>query len=170
MQTNKSFFTFLIALGVFGIVNTEFGVVGILPQISERFQISASQAGLLVSMFALIIALSGPFMTLLFSGINRKKILSGVLAVFAISNLISAFAPTFTALLLSRLLPAVLHPVYFSVAFAAAASSVPKEQCTNAVAKVFMGLTVGMVLGTFRLHRLLGISFHLKPLFYFLPE
>ncbi|GIP21935.1 MFS transporter [Paenibacillus sp. J22TS3] len=147
MQRNKSLFIFFIALGVFGIANTELGVVGILPQISECFQVSASQAGLLVSMFALIIAISGPFMTLLFSGINRKKILCGVLAVFAISNLISAFAPTFTALLLSRLLPAFLHPVYFSVAFVAAASSVPKEQSTNAVAKVFMGLTVGMVIG-----------------------
>lgn len=67
MRLNKSFSTYAIALGVFGITNTEFGIVGILPRITNHFQISASQAGMLVSMFALIIAISGPFMTLLFS-------------------------------------------------------------------------------------------------------
>ncbi|MET3211211.1 UNVERIFIED_CONTAM: DHA1 family inner membrane transport protein [Paenibacillus sp. PvR008] len=46
-----------------------------------------------------------------------------------------------------RILPAFLHPVYFSVAFSAAASSVPKEQSAKAVSRVFTGLTVGMVLG-----------------------
>ncbi|GMX61862.1 MFS transporter [Paenibacillus elgii] len=166
MQMNKSFLTFSIALGVFGIINTELGIVGILPQIAEHFQISASQAGTLVSMFALIIAVSGPFMTLLFSGINRKKILAGVLAVFAISNLFSAFAPTFTALLLFRLLPAFLHPVYFSVAFAAAASSVSKEQSATAVAKVFIGLTVGMVIGV-PITSFIGDQFSLKAAFLF---
>ncbi|WP_163853579.1 MFS transporter [Paenibacillus elgii] len=166
MQTKKSFLTFPIALGVFGIINTEFGIVGILPQIAEHFQISTSQAGMLVSMFALIIAVSGPFMTLLFSGINRKKILAGVLAVFAISNLFSAFAPTFTALLLFRLLPAFLHPVYFSVAFAAAASSVAKEQSATAVAKVFIGLTVGMVIGV-PITSFIGDQFSLKAAFLF---
>ncbi|MDT3427122.1 putative MFS family arabinose efflux permease [Paenibacillus forsythiae] len=138
---------YIIALGVFGIVNTELGVVGILPQISDRFNVSASQAGMLVSMFALIIALSGPFATLLFSGINRKTILGLVVVVFAISNLVSAFSSTYSVLMLCRVFPAFLHPVYFSVAFAAAASSVPKEQSAAAVAKVFTGLTVGMVLG-----------------------
>ncbi|KZE73171.1 arabinose ABC transporter permease [Paenibacillus elgii] len=166
MQTKKSFLAFPIALGVFGIINTEFGIVGILPQIAEHFQISTSQAGMLVSMFALIIAVSGPFMTLLFSGINRKKILAGVLAVFAISNLFSAFAPTFTALLLFRLLPAFLHPVYFSVAFAAAASSVAKEQSATTVAKVFIGLTVGMVIGV-PITSFIGDQFSLKAAFLF---
>lgn len=87
MRLNKSFPTYAIALGVFGITNTEFGIVGILPRITTNFQISPSQAGMLVSMFALIIAISGLFMTLLFSGINRKKILAGVLVVFTISTL-----------------------------------------------------------------------------------
>lgn len=75
---NKSVPTFLIAFGVFGITNTEFGIVGILPQIAHFFHIRAAQAGMLVSMFALIIAISSPFMTLLFSGMNPKKILIGL--------------------------------------------------------------------------------------------
>lgn len=163
---NKSFPTYAIALGVFGITNTEFGIVGILPRITNNFQISAYQAAMLVSMFALIIAISGPFMTLLFSGINRKKVLAGVLVVFTISNLFSAFAPSYNALMMFRLLPAFLHPVYFSVAFAAAASSVSKEQSTIAVAKVFTGLTVGMVLGV-PVTSFIGDQFSLEAAFLF---
>ncbi|MEK3947599.1 MFS transporter [Paenibacillus sp. FSL H7-0703] len=166
MRLNKSFPTYAIALGVFGITNTEFGIVGILPKVTTNFQISASQAGMLVSMFALIIAISGPFMTLLFSGINRKKILAGVLVVFTISNLFSAFAPSYNALMMFRLLPAFLHPVYFSVAFAAAASSVSKEQSAIAVAKVFNGLTIGMVLGV-PVTSFIGDQFSLEAAFLF---
>lgn len=166
LSTNKSVPTFPIAFGVFGITNTEFGIVGILPQIAHFFHIRAAQAGMLVSMFALIIAISSPFMTLLFSRMNRKRILAGVLAIFAISNLASAFAPNYTVLLFSRLLPAFLHPVYFSVAFAAAAGSVSKEQSAKAVAKVFIGLTVGMVLGV-PLTSFIGDQFSLQAAFLF---
>ncbi|WP_342428806.1 MFS transporter [Paenibacillus sp. FSL L8-0158] len=166
MRLNKSFPTYAIALGVFGITNTEFGIVGILPRITTNFQISPSQAGMLVSMFALIIAISGLFMTLLFSGINRKKILAGVLVVFTISTLFSAFAPSYNALMMFRLLPAFLHPVYFSVAFAAAASSVSKEQSAIAVAKVFNGLTIGMVLGV-PVTSFIGDQFSLEAAFLF---
>jgi MFS transporter, DHA1 family, inner membrane transport protein len=162
----KSLFTSIIALGVFGITNTEFGVVGILPQITKHFQVSVSQAGMLVSLFALIIAISGPFMTLFFSGMNRKKILAGVLAIFTISNVLSAFAPNYTTLLFLRLLPAFFHPVYFSVAFAAAAGSVPKEQRAAAVARVFTGLTVGMVLGV-PITSFMGDQFSLEAAFLF---
>ncbi|WP_433945336.1 MFS transporter [Paenibacillus sp. SN-8-1] len=166
MQSKKSFLTYAIALGVFGITNTEIGIVGILPIITDKFHIGASQAGMLVSMFALIIAISGPFMTLLFSGVNRKKILAGVLVVFTISNLLSAFASSYNVLMMVRLIPAFLHPVYFSVAFAAAASSVPKEQSAVAVAKVFTGLTVGMVLGV-PITSFIGDQFSLEAAFLF---
>ncbi|KQX48784.1 MULTISPECIES: MFS transporter [unclassified Paenibacillus] len=162
----KSYISSIIAIGIFGIINTELGVVGTLPQITQHFRISVSQAGLLVSLFALVIAIFGPFMTLLFSGVNRKNILAGVLAIFAISNLGSAFAPNYTVLLLFRILPAFLHPVYFSVAFTAAASSVPKDQSTKAVAKVFTGVTVGMVLGI-PITSFIGNQFSLESSFLF---
>lgn len=166
LYANKTFFTYAIALGVFGITNTEFGIVGILPKIAEHFQISVSQAGMLVSMFALIIAIFGPFMTLLLSGINRKWVLISVLIVFTIANIFSAFAPSYEALMIFRLLPAFLHPVYFSVAFAAAASSVPKEQSAIAVGKVFTGLTIGMVLGV-PITAFIGDQFSLEIAFLF---
>ncbi|NOU98637.1 MFS transporter [Paenibacillus planticolens] len=144
---NKTLLIYILALGIFGIINTEMGVIGLLPQISEQFGVSVSTAGLLVSLFALVIAISGPFMPLFFSGINRKKAMLFVLAVFVITNLFSAFSHSFTMLLITRIIPAFLHPVYFSLAFVAAASSVSKEHTAKAVSKVFMGVTAGMVLG-----------------------
>ncbi|WP_233277524.1 MFS transporter [Paenibacillus durus] len=95
-----------------------------------------------------------------------KKILAGVIAVFAIANLVSAFAPNYSVLLFCRILPAFLHPVYFSLAFAAAASSVPKEQSATAVSRVFTGLTVGMVLGV-PFISFIGDQFSLEAAFLF---
>jgi MFS transporter, DHA1 family, inner membrane transport protein len=144
---SKSWIVIFIAFGIFGIINAELGVIDILPQVSEKYGVGPSQAGMLVSLFALIIALFGPAMTLLFSGVNHKKMMAWVLAIFTISNIISAFAPNYTVLLILRIIPAFLHPVYFSAAFIAAANSVGKEQSTKAIAKVFMGVTAGMVFG-----------------------
>ncbi|MEW9699465.1 MFS transporter [Paenibacillus sp. SI8] len=148
MPTYKTLIVYILAFGVFGIINTEMGVIGILPQIAQQFNISASQAGLLVSLFALAVAISGPVMPLLFSGMNRKTAMLMVIGLFVITNVVSVFAPNFATLLFARIVPAFLHPVYFSVAFVAAANTVSQEQVTRVTAKVFMGVTAGMVIGT----------------------
>ncbi|WP_028778398.1 MFS transporter [Shimazuella kribbensis] len=145
---HKTLIIYILAFGVFGIINTEMGVIGILPQIAEQFNISASQAGLLVSLFALAVAVAGPIMPLLFSGINRKTAMLLVIGIFVITNVISVFATDFTILLIARIIPAFLHPVFFAVAFVAAANTVSKEQVAKVNAKVFMGVTAGMVIGT----------------------
>ncbi|MGN8273605.1 MFS transporter [Pseudomonas sp. SMN5] len=138
---------FFIALGLFGVYTIEFGVVGILPVIIERYSVSASQAGYLVGLFALIIALFGPFMVLLLSRYNRKRILTVSLFIFAGSSALSAYAPNYETLAILRIIPAFFHPVYFSLAFVAAVSLYPKDQATQATAKAFVGTSMGMVLG-----------------------
>ncbi|MGX4587174.1 MFS transporter [Paenibacillus chitinolyticus] len=148
MTRYKSFIVYILAFGIFGIINTEMGVIGILPQIAEQFGISVSQAGLLVSLFALAVAISGPVIPLLFSGMNRKTVMLLVIGSFVVTNVISVYAPNFAVLLAARILPAFLHPVYFAVAFVAAANTVSKEEVTRVTARVFMGVTAGMVIGT----------------------
>lgn len=93
---------FFIALGIFGIINTELGVVGILPMVMEKYNVTAGLAGMLVSSFALIIALFGPWMTLLLSRLNRKTALTGILIIFAASNLMSVLLRIFICLWLSE--------------------------------------------------------------------
>lgn len=137
----------ILTLGVFGIINTEMGVIGILPLIAETFNVSVPAAGWTVSMFALVVAFSGPIMPALFSGINRKKVMLFALSIFVISNIISMITSSFTVLLIARAIPAFLHPVYVSMAFTVAAASVSKKDAPKAVSKIFIGVSAGMVLG-----------------------
>lgn len=138
---------FILTAGVFGIINTEMGVVGILPQIAETFRISVPDAGWTVGLFALIVALSAPVMPMLFSRVNRRTVMLLALGTFTLSNLVSAFTDSFTVVLIARAIPAFLHPVYVSMAFTVAAASAGKAGAPRAVARVFIGVSAGMVLG-----------------------
>lgn len=69
------------------------------------------------------------------------------LGLFTLSNIISMLTTNFTVLLIARILPAFLHPVYVSMAFTVAAASVSKEKAPKAVSRVFVGVSAGMVLG-----------------------
>lgn len=138
---------FILTFGVFGILNTEMGVIGIMPLIADDFNVSITKAGLIVSLFALAVAISGPTLPLLFSGMNRKKVMLLVLGIFFLGNVVSAITTNFTILLIARVVPAFFHPIYVSLAFTVAAASVSKEDGPKAVSKVFIGVSAGMVLG-----------------------
>ncbi|MEX6699272.1 MFS transporter [Peribacillus frigoritolerans] len=147
MTKPNNLLIFILTIGVFGIINTEMGVIGILPSIADHFHVSISKAGLLVSLFALAVAVSGPTMPLLFSGMNRKKVMLLVLGVFVLGNIVSIFTTNFTLALVARIIPAFFHPIYCSLAFTVAADSVSKEEAPKAVSKVFIGVSAGMVVG-----------------------
>lgn len=138
---------FFIALGLFGLYAVEFGVVGILPAIIARYDISVAQAGWLVGLFALIVAAGGPFMVLWLSRLDRRKVLAGSLLVFSLCSLLSAWAPNFAMLMALRVPSALLHPVFFAVAFAAAVSLYRPERAAHATAMAFVGTSMGLVLG-----------------------
>ncbi|WP_323737606.1 hypothetical protein PXD04_11215 (plasmid) [Methanosphaera sp. ISO3-F5] len=70
---HENIIIYIMMLGTFGVLSTEMGVVGILPQISQYFNVDITQAGLFVSLFALTIAICGIFMPLVFSKFDRKK-------------------------------------------------------------------------------------------------
>ncbi|TAH79410.1 MFS transporter [Bacillus subtilis] len=147
MTKQNHLLIFILTIGVFGILNTEMGVIGLLPSIAERFDVSITQAGLLVSVFALGIAISGPIMPLIFSRFDRKKVMLLVLGVFVLSNIVPLVTSSFNMLLVARIIPALLHPVYCSLAFTVAASSVSEEDAPKAVSKVFIGISAGMIVG-----------------------
>ncbi|MDQ0899188.1 MULTISPECIES: MFS transporter [unclassified Paenibacillus] len=147
MVKRNNLLIFILTVGVFGILNTEMGVIGLLPSISDHFNVSVSTAGWLVSSFALAVAVSGPILPLLFSGMNRKKVMLLVLGVFVLGNIVSIFTSSFTVALIARVIPGIFHPVYCSLAFTVAAASVNKEEAPKAVSKVFIGVSAGMVIG-----------------------
>lgn len=145
MKIDKTLF--VLVLGVFGITTTEFGVIGILPELASEFQVSIDKAGWLLSAFAIIVAVFGPFMVMLSSSFDRKKVLVFSLLVFAITNIVSVWANHFTFLLIVRMLPAFFHPVYWSIALAAASQNVLPSEVPKAISTIFSGLNIATVLG-----------------------
>ena len=147
IQVNKNLLIFILMTGVFGILNTEMGFIGILPYVAVHYDVTIAHAGLLISLFALGVALAGPIMPLIFSRFNRKHIMLFVLGLFTICNTISVFATDFNLLLAVRVLPAFFHPVYCSLAFTVAAALVGAKEAPKAVAKINIGVSAGMVVG-----------------------
>lgn len=142
---NKTIYA--LALGVFGVITTEFGVIGILPVLAKNFHVSIDTAGWLLSGFALTVALCGPFVTALTKNINRKTMLLAVLATFIASNLASALASNFTILLISRILPAIFYPAFWAIALTLAMKQVAEKDAPKAISVVMTGLSVATVLG-----------------------
>ena len=146
MKNNQMLIS-ILALGVFSILNTEMGIVGILPMVCEKYNIDIVQAGLLVSLFALGVAVAGPILPLLCSRFNRRRVMLWVLMIFTLCNVISIFAPSFEIMLAARIMPAFFHPVYCAMAFTVAAASAAPGEAPRAIARINMGVAGGMVIG-----------------------
>ncbi|MDQ7960914.1 MFS transporter [Flavobacterium lindanitolerans] len=138
-------YAYIGCLGFIAVITTEFGVIGILPQIAEHYKTSIDKAGYLLSAFALVIALTGPFMTLLVSGFDRKKIMLTSIAIFLITGFVSSFSPPFWVLMLVRILPAFLQPVYIATALSVAVSKADDDKKNELMSIVFSGVTLAMV-------------------------
>ena len=146
-EINKKIMLLILATGVFGILNTEMGFIGVLPYIAATYQVSIVQAGWLISFFALGVAVAGPTMPLLMSRFNRKKVMVFILGLFTLCNVIAVFAENFYLLLAVRVLPAFFHPVYCAMAFTVAAGLARPGEEPKMVAKINMGVAAGMVAG-----------------------
>ncbi|MDX7992069.1 MFS transporter [Xenorhabdus sp. psl] len=147
MQNKSSMLLLILSIAVFGVITTEIAVIGLLPQLEAQLNVTPTQVGFLVSIYAIVVAITGPFITLMLSGYNKKYVLLTILLIFIISNLIYAITDTFYLMLIFRIFPGLVHAVFFAVALVVATNSVPEEKSASANAKVFAGVAVGMVLG-----------------------
>ncbi|RZN33746.1 MFS transporter [Bradyrhizobium sp. Leo121] len=138
---------YALATATFAIGMTEFVVVGLLPGIAADLGVSISAAGLLVSFYALSITLGTPVVSALTGALPRRGLAIGLMVIFTVCNLSAALAPNYSALLLSRIVMAVAHGVFFGVGAACATSLASKSRGGSAVAVMMGGLTVAMVIG-----------------------
>ncbi|MCE7323134.1 MFS transporter [Campylobacter coli] len=137
-----------LCLGVFGLISMELGVMGIIPLISEKFGVSVSDAGWSVSIFALIVMCCAPIAPMLCANFNPKKLMLFCLAIFSLSSLASMFVNDFWLHLILRSIPAFFHPIYLALAFSTAANLADdKSKVPHIVAKIFMAISAGLVLG-----------------------
>lgn len=142
-----------LTISAFAIGTTEFVIVGLIPTIAADLGVSVPSAGLLVSLYALGVAVGAPVLTALTGRVPRKALLVGLMALFTLGNLMAWQAPGYGTLVLARVLTGLTHGVFFSVASIIATNLVPREKAASAIATMFSGLTVafvtGVPLGTF---------------------
>jgi len=136
-----------LALGGFGIGLTEFVIAGLLPEVAQDLQVSEAAAGMLISGYALSVAVGALGLTALVNRLNRKHVLSGLMILFIAGNLVSALAPSYELLLLGRILSALTHGAFFGIGAVVAASLVERTKQAGAIALMFGGLTTANVLG-----------------------
>lgn len=138
---------FALATGAFAIGTTEFTPMGLLPVIADGVQVSIPSAGMLISAYAVGVMLGAPVMTLLFARFGKRAALMSLMLIFTVGNLLSAFAPSYSTLLLSRLITSLNHGAFFGIGAVVAASLVPREKQASAIAAMFMGLTLANIGG-----------------------
>ncbi|RUQ44224.1 MFS transporter, partial [Corynebacterium pseudodiphtheriticum] len=76
----------LLSAAGFTVLTTEFVIVGLLPSIARDLNVSVSQAGLLVTLFAFTVAAFGPFLTAYFARFPRKRLFITILVMFGVAN------------------------------------------------------------------------------------
>ena len=139
----------LLVLGAscFVYVTAETIPVGLLPQIADGLSVSEADVGLLLTSYAVVAALTTIPLTALTMRIPRHLLIAATVAIFAISQLIAAFAATLPILTLSRLICALAHGVFWSTIAPVAARLVPPDRAGRATALVFLGNSLAIVLG-----------------------
>lgn len=136
-----------LTLSAFAIGTTEFVIVGLIPTVAADLGITLPSAGLLVSLYALGVAVGAPVLTALTGRLPRKALLLGLMALFTAGNLLAWYAPDHSSLIVARVLTGLAHGVFFSIGSTIATSLVPKEKAASAIAIMFTGLTVALVTG-----------------------
>ncbi|ROQ28821.1 MFS transporter [Gallaecimonas pentaromativorans] len=136
-----------LTLSAFAIGTTEFVIVGLVPTIANDLGVTLPSAGLLVSLYALGVAIGAPVLTALTGRWNRKTVLLSVMALFVLGNLLAWQAPSYSSLIVARILTGLAHGVFFSIGSTIATSLVSKDKEASAIAIMFTGLTVALVTG-----------------------
>lgn len=136
-----------LTLSAFAIGTTEFVIVGLLPTIAADLGVSLPSAGLLVSLYALGVAVGAPLLTALTGKLPRKALLLGLMVLFTAGNLLAWQAPGYESLVVARIVTGLAHGVFFSIGSTIATSLVSKEKAASAIAIMFTGLTVALVTG-----------------------
>jgi DHA1 family inner membrane transport protein len=145
--THPALVTLALAMGAFAIGTTEFAAMSLVPFFARDLGITEPEAGHAISAYALGVVVGAPVIAVLAAKVERRVLLIGLMALFAIGNGVSALAASYNLLLLCRFVSGLPHGAYFGIAALVAASMVPANKRAQSVAMVMSGLTVATIIG-----------------------
>ena len=141
------FAIYALSLAAFSIGTAEFIIAGILPDLSHDLSVSIPTAGLLVTFYAVAVAIGGPVLALLTAIFPKKPMIIGLLSVFVIGQGLCALAPSYPVLVSARVFVACWHGLFYGIASVAVAELVPLERRGTALSLFLGGITIANVLG-----------------------
>ncbi|WP_084453296.1 MFS transporter [Roseateles chitosanitabidus] len=136
-----------LALAAFAIGTTEFVIMGLLPAMARDLAVSLPGAGLLVTGYALGVALGAPPLAALSAGWPRKRALLVLIGLFIAGNALSAIGTGYGLVMAGRIVAALAHGSFFGIGAVLASELVAPDRKAGAIALMFTGLTLANVLG-----------------------
>lgn len=149
---------FALALGAFAISTTEFVILGLLLNVAQDFSISVSEAGFLVTAYAIGVVIGAPVLTPILARYPRKQVIVFLLGMFTLGNILAVFAPSYEILLLSRVFTALVHASFYGLASIVASQLVAENKQARAMSMVFMGATIANIAGA-PLGTMIGLAY-----------
>lgn len=130
------------------IFNTsEFIPIGLLSDIASDFAITESKAGMLITVYAWIVALASLPLMLAFSKTENKKLMLSIVALFIASHVLSGFSTSYYMLMLSRAGVACAHAIFWSIVTPLAVRVAPEGRRSTALSLIITGSSVAMIVG-----------------------
>ncbi|MEI5100823.1 MFS transporter [Streptomyces sp. PmtG] len=138
---------YVLALGIFAMVTSEFVVAGLMPQMADGLGATIPEIGYLITAFAMAMAFGGPFLSAALLRLPRKRALMVIFAIFLAGNVLAALAPDYWTMLGARVVTGIASQAFFGVAISMATELTRPEIRGRAVAVALNGLMLGTLLG-----------------------
>lgn len=146
-----------LTLSAFMLNTSEFMPIGLLTDIASSFGIADASAGAMITVYAWAVMLLSLPLMIAASRIEFKRLLLGILAVFAVGQGLSAAAPTFAILVVARIVVACAHAIFWSIASVMATRLVSARHAPTALGMIATGTSIAMILGM-PLGRAIGLA------------
>lgn len=153
-----------LTLSAFVFNTSEFIPIGLLTDIAGDFNVGEAQAGMLISVYAWIVALMSLPLMMLVSKMEYRKLLLGTTLLFMASQLLSAVAESYSVLMVSRIGVACAHSVFWGIASPLAVRTAPEGKSSAALGMIVTGTSIAMIVGL-PLGRVIGLCMNWRLTF-----
>ena len=145
-----------LMLAAFMFNTSEFIPIGLLSDIGEDFSLNEAQTGMMITVYAWVVALASLPLMLLFAKTESRRLMLSIVALFAVSHVFSGIASSFNMLMLSRIGVACSHAIFWSIVTPLAVRMAPEGKSSAALGLIVSGSSFAMIVGL-PLGRTIGI-------------